>query len=98
MTEIRARKRFKYEKRGKLVRLNVSATERYIREEAADLVAAAAAIFFVHDPLESEHPYPSDPSHSLATGVPQIGCGPDADLIGDLFLDCILETFDVVPD
>ena len=99
MTEIRTRKRFRYEKRGKLVRLNVSATERHIHDSVAAVnVENAAAIMFVHDPLDAEDPYPPDPSHSLASGVPQIGAGPEAELIGDLFLVCILDAFDVVPD
>jgi hypothetical protein len=43
-------------------------------------------------------PFPPDPSHSIANGVPQIGAGPEAELIGDLFLDCVLNKFDVSPD
>ncbi len=92
LTEIRARKRIRYEKRGKLVRLNVSNTERHIRDNAA------TEIVFVHDPLEAEAVYPPDPSHALANGVPQIDAGPEAELIGDLFLDCILESMEVLPD
>jgi hypothetical protein len=99
IAEIRARKRYKYEKRGKLVRLNVSTTERHIRYNvAAANLTTVAAILFVHDPLEAEDSNPADPSHSLASGVPRIGAGPAAELIGDLFLDCILETLDVSPD
>ena len=97
IAEIRFRKRLKYEKRGKLVRLNVSATERHIREATAEL-GFSTRILFVHDPLLAEDLYPADPSHSLVTGVPRIGAGADAELVGDLFLDCILDTFDVSPD
>jgi hypothetical protein len=97
LAEIKSRKRYRYEKRGKLVRLSVTATERHIRENrTAD--AAAIEILLVHDPLEADGLFPPDPSHSLANGVPQIGGNPEAELIGDLFLDCVLETFDVSAD
>jgi hypothetical protein len=99
LAEIKHRKRFRYEKRGKLVRLNVSATEQHIRINAvAANLAIVEAIAFVHDPLEAENPYPADLSHSLASGVPKIGSSPEVELIGDLFLDCILETMDVLAD
>ena len=94
LAEIRSRKRFRYEKRGKLAQLNVSETQRHIRDNAA----VAADVQFVHDPYEAEAGYPADPSHALATGVPEIGAGPEAELIGDLFLDCILEIIDAVAD
>jgi len=92
LAEIRSRKRIQYEKRGKLVRLNVSRTEQHMLDEAQILIQ------FVHDPVQEDVNYPADPSHALAQGVPQIGAGPEADLIGDLFLDCILDIIDVVPD
>jgi hypothetical protein len=95
--EIKARKRIKYERRGKLVRLNVGATEQYIFENAA-AAEIAAEVHFIHDPLEAEATFPADPSHALATGVPVIDTGPEAELIGDLFLDCVLGVFDVEPD
>jgi hypothetical protein len=82
---------------GKLVRLNVEATERHLSDNIA-AAAIVAKVFFVHDPLVAEAIYPADPLHALADGVPKINAGPEAELIGDLFLDCILETFDVVPD
>jgi len=91
IAEIRSRKRIQYEKRGKLVRLNVSRIEQHIRDNTVSEVQ------FVHDQLEELGKYPADPSHALAKGVPQIGAGPDAELIGDLFLDCILDTFEVIP-
>jgi hypothetical protein len=96
LAEIRSRKRIKYEKRGKLVRLNVSGTEQHLRNSL--LALGAPNIRFVHDQLEAEAGYPADPSHAIAEGVPQVGAGAEAELIGDLFLDCILQTFDVVPD
>jgi hypothetical protein len=98
LAEIRSRKRIQYEKRGKLVRLNVSRTEQHIRDNLVTISLTASDVQFVHDPLEEDDKYPADPSHALAKGVPQIGAGPDAELIGDLFLDCILDTFDVIPD
>jgi hypothetical protein len=96
MAEIRVRKRLRYEKRGKLVRLNVSGTERHILEALG--AVSATAVQFVHHPLEAEDSFRADPSHSLANGVPPVDAGPEAEMIGDLFLDCILETFDVVAD
>ena len=96
LAEIRSRKRLRYEKRGKLVRLNVAKTERHIRDNRTP--AGAPEITFLHDPLEAVSHFPPDPSHSIADGVPQIGAGPEAELIGDLFLDCVLNKFDVSPD
>jgi hypothetical protein len=81
--EIKARKRIKY--------------EQYIFENAA-AAEIAAEVHFIHDPLEAEATFPADPSHALATGVPVIDTGPEAELIGDLFLDCVLGVFDVEPD
>jgi hypothetical protein len=46
---------------------------------------------------QAEQPYPADPSHALGYGVPQIG-NAEAEMIGDLFLDCILDMFEVSPD
>jgi hypothetical protein len=98
LAEIKSRKRYRYERRGKLVRLNVAATERHIRENRMADAPGLDEILFVHDPLAAEGEFPSDPSHSLANGVPQIGAGAEAELIGDLFLDCVVETFDVSAD
>lgn len=98
MDEIKNRKRFSYEKRGKLVKLNVEQTEQCIFEKSAEAGIAASRVLFIHDQLEADDIHPADPSHALATGVPVIDTGPEAELIGDLFLECVLEVFDVEPD
>jgi hypothetical protein len=56
--EISARRRLKYEKRGKLVRINVGHTKRYIAENAPRPVAESAnaiVLAFLHDPLPTEN-------------------------------------------
>jgi hypothetical protein len=47
--------------------------------------------------LRAEKEWPADPSHAVINGIP-VEKTPDAELIQDLFVDCILDQFDVVPD
>jgi hypothetical protein len=98
--EISARRRIKYEKRGKLVRINVGHTKRYVAENVTLSSAETPILFvlaFLHDPLRAEKEQPADPSHALIDGIP-VERTPDAELIQDLLVDCILDQFDVVPD
>jgi hypothetical protein len=91
--EIRSRKRMSYEKRGKLVRLNVAHTKSYVSKNAPIPVQ----ISFVHDPLAAEGRYLEDPSHALMKGVPRLDT-PEGELVKDLFLDCIVDQWDAIPD
>jgi hypothetical protein len=93
LSEIRERKRFKYEKRGRLVRLNVGNTRQHIVSNAPFSINFA----FLHDPLPAEDDRPEDPSHALMHGAPELDT-PEGEMIQDLFLDCILESFEVLAD
>jgi hypothetical protein len=87
---IRAEKRLKYEKRGKLARLNVRGTREYVVAEGATILA------FLHDQEDATEKYPEHTSHCVIQGVPELNT-PEGELIGDLLLDCVLETYEVVP-
>ena len=91
--EISARRRIKYEKRGLLVRINVGNTKQYVAQNQAIAITLA----FLHDPLPAENGKPEDPSHAVIDGIP-IEKTPEAELVQDLFVDCILNQFDVTPD
>ena len=100
VAEISAHRRIKYEKRGKLVRINVGHTKRYVAENARWPVAEnqrAIILAFLHDPLRAENKWPADPSHAVIDGIPMEKT-PDAELIRDLLVDCIVDQFDVVAD
>jgi hypothetical protein len=100
VAEISARRRIKYEMRGKLVRINVGHTRRYVAENAKRHTTKPPSLIvlaFLHDPLRAEKEWPADPSHAVINGIP-VEKTPDAELIQDLFVDCILDQFDVVPD
>jgi hypothetical protein len=94
LSEIRRCKRVQYEKRGKLVRLNVARTERHIAEKST----LQSDVQFIHDFLDAENGMLADLSHSIGRGVPEVGGGPEVEMIGDLFLDCVLEIFDAPTD
>jgi hypothetical protein len=85
---------------GKLVRINVGHTKRYVAENAtrpAEEDANAIVLAFLHDPLPAEKRWPADSSHAVIDGIP-VENTPDAELIQDLLVDCILDQFDVEPD
>ena len=90
---ISARRRIKYEKRGLLVRINVGDTRLYVAENAKIEITLA----FLHDPLLAENGWPEDESHAVIDGIP-IQKTPEAELIQDLFVDCIINKFEVTPD
>jgi hypothetical protein len=96
VNEISARRRLRYERRAVLVRLNVGRTKQYV-EAIAKSIDIAIVIQFLHDPLPAEGSFPEDPSHAIIQGVP-IENTPEAEMIKDLFADCILDIFEVVPD
>jgi hypothetical protein len=101
--EISKRRRIKYERRGQLVRINVKHTMLYVVENAKPTEIVLA---FLHDPLQAISAgggnstttgKPADPSHALIYGVP-VEKTPEAELIRDLFVACIIEQFAVEPD
>lgn len=82
---VRSLTRLNYAKSGKLVRLNVGHTARYVRENDPN----GLILTFVHDPLDECGAHPPDPTHSLIKGVPMQDT-PEAALVKDLIADCIL--------
>lgn len=82
---VRSVARITYAKTGQLVRLNVGSTIRYVWENDPGRLL----LQFVHDPLDEDGHFPSDPSHALIVGVP-VADSPEAALIKDLIADCIL--------
>jgi hypothetical protein len=92
--EISARRRIKYEKRGLLVRINVEHTKQYVTENARGI---AVTLAFLHDPLPAENGKPEDDSHAVIDGTP-IEKTPESELVQDLFVNCILNKFEVIPD
>jgi hypothetical protein len=93
VAEISARKRIKYERRSRLVRINVAHTKQYVSANAPTPIELA----FLHDPLLPENDTPEDPSHAVIEGVPTVNT-PDAELVQDLFVDCIIDQFPTVTD
>ncbi|CAN0119584.1 unnamed protein product, partial [Phaeothamnion confervicola] len=87
------RRRIRYEKRARLVRLNVGATKDYVRSQSP----IAIELSFVSDPLEAENGRPADISHALIRGVPTVET-PEGEAVKDLFSHCILNEFAVTPD
>jgi hypothetical protein len=93
--EISARRRLKYEKRGLLVRINVGHTRQYVAKNAKD-AGIAITLAFLHDPLPAENGKPADDSHAVIDGTP-LEKAPGVELVQDLFVDCILNKFEVTP-
>ena len=90
---VRSVTRLTYAKTGKLARLNLGQTTRYVRENHPN----SLTISFVHDPLDANETYPLDASHCLIHGVP-VQDTPEAALVKDLIADCILPPlFPAVP-
>ncbi len=92
IAEIRKVKRMTYERRGRVARLCVGQTREYLRENAA------LGIDFIYDPLppDAKSGSPADPSHAYMKGVPVVD-SPEGELIQDLFVHCIVESFPVDP-
>jgi hypothetical protein len=96
IAEIRKVKRMTYEKRGRVAKLQVGRTKRYLQE------SAALAIDCIYDPLpaidgDAKTCKPPDPSHAYMKGVPFVDT-PQGAAIRDLLVHCIDESFPVVPD
>ena len=88
VTEIASVKRITYEKRGRLARIHVGRTIQHVMENAA----AVGSLSFVHDPLDATDRYPSDPSHVLMRGVPEINTS-EGEFVRDLLRECVLDLF-----
>lgn len=90
IAEIRAVKRIRYEKRGRLVRINVGQTVKHLAENSV-------ALSIVHDTLGAADGKPADPSHALMRGVPEITTS-EGDFVKDLLRECIINIYEPVPD
>ena len=95
VAEVSARRRLKYEMRGRLARINVGATRAYVAANSPE----RAELYFAYDPLPDDAVggRPPDPSHAQIRGVPKEST-PEGELIGDLMCDCILDSYPVTPD
>jgi hypothetical protein len=82
---VRRAARLKYKSTGRLARLNVGRTVRFVRDNHPD----GLSLLFFHDPLPAENEYAPDPSHSVIVGAP-FQDGPEADLFADLIANCVL--------
>jgi len=82
---IRRLRRIKYEKHGRLARLNVGRTKAYLLGHSID---------FVYDPLpeDAERGFSADPSRAYLAGAPEID-SPEGEAIGDLIVHCVVQVF-----
>jgi hypothetical protein len=85
--EIRAEKRITYEKKSKLVRLNVG--------QAIAHLAPEVAIAFLYDPEDATHAHRAHTSHAIIQGVPDEN-DPKGEAIGDMLLACVIGTYDPI--
>ena len=91
IAEVRRRNRLGKGAMAVFARLNVGRTRRYVADNDAD----HRQIAFIHDPLDAkppEHPL-DDPSHALIEGLPHPDDTPEAEAIGDLICETVLDTF-----
>jgi hypothetical protein len=95
VAQVAAVKRIKYEKKGKLVRINVGQTKAYVAANATDPIE----LFFAYDPLlvDIVKGYQADPSHAEIRGVP-VENTPEGELVKDLLADCIIDSPSFSPD
>ena len=94
IAEIRKVKRMKYERNGRIAKLHIGTTKRYLLDTVWPLIDC------IYDPLPSEDNNgrkPADPSHACMKGIPVIDT-PEGDAIRDLLVHCIVEHYPVVPD
>ena len=88
--QVRQRARISYGATARFVRLNVGYSSEYVFNNDPN----SLRIEFVLDPLIEDvvRHFPADPSHSLMQGVPKIDT-PEGELIGDLLVECIVDSF-----
>lgn len=91
--QIRRLRRIKYEKRGRVTRLNVGQTTSYVRNQIQRVID------FISDPLreDTSRNWPADPSHAYLSNIPVIDT-PEGEAIGDLIAHCVVESWPVVAD
>jgi hypothetical protein len=92
MNEIRAVRRIRYERKGRLARINVQETIQHLTANAKIPLALA----FVHDQLQATETHPPDPSHVLMHGIPGLNTS-EAEFVRDLLRECVLELFIPTP-
>jgi hypothetical protein len=83
LDEVRRLTRLTMKRSGRLAELNVGITRRNVDQLLDELR-------FIHMPLEADENFEADPSHSEILGLPPKD-SPEADLIGDLIANCVIE-------
>lgn len=81
--EVRRLYRLAVKKTGRFAELNIGTVRQKLAYELATLR-------IVHDPLEAECDFDPDPSHAEIVGLP-FGGTPDADMIGDMIAECVID-------
>lgn len=85
-------KKIQLSKVRRLYRLNIRRTGRFaeinVGELLRNVIPMLKTIRVVHDPLDAEGGFESDPSHAEITGLPK-GNTPEAMLIGSIISQCI---------
>jgi hypothetical protein len=90
VNEVRRLVRLVTKRLGCYAELNVGGTRDYLAKELS-------TILFVRDPLESEVNHPADSSHALIVGLPP-GNTPEAELVGDMIAECIVNKYPAIVD
>jgi hypothetical protein len=90
MNEIRRLFRLVTKRLGCFAELNIGRTRDHLAKELS-------TILFVKDPLESNANYLADPSHALIAGLPA-GNTPEAELIGDMIAECVINRHPTIID
>ena len=92
---VKAARRLKYEKKGKIVRINVGHTKKYVASNSPIPIQ----LYFAYDPLDADPSkgFAADFSHAEIRGVP-VENTPEGDLIKDLLADCIIDSHEFIPD
>ncbi|MCA3584375.1 MAG: hypothetical protein IOD03_11890 [Methylocystis sp.] len=88
LSEIKKLKRISYARTGRLAKLNVGNTKKYISDNHRDRLK----VYFIIDAKDAEGTFLPDPSHSLITNIP-VENTPEAALIKDLISDCVVCSF-----
>lgn len=83
LDEVRRLTRLTMKRSGGLAELNVGITRRNVDRLLDELR-------FIHMPLNADEKFEADPSHSEIVGLPPKD-SPEADMIGDLIANCVIE-------
>jgi hypothetical protein len=90
VSEVRRLVRLVTKRLGCFAELNIGRTRNYLAKELS-------TILFAKDPLESNVNYSADPSHALIVGLPA-GNTPEAELIGDMIAECVINRYPAIID